>query len=83
MGRPPAVRYALKVLSITQTRISTHTTEETTMLWYAVVFLIIAIVAGFFGFLGVAGLAATIAKILFIIFLILFVVSLISGRRRG
>lgn len=47
------------------------------MLWYAFVFLIIAIVAGFF---GVAGLAAMIAKILFVIFLVLFVVSLVSGR---
>ena len=37
------------------------------MLYYAIVFLIIALIAGFFGFFGVAGLAATIAKILFVI----------------
>jgi len=52
------------------------------MLYYAVVFLIIAIIAGFFGFIGVAGLAASIAKILFVVFIILFILSLIFGRRR-
>jgi uncharacterized membrane protein YtjA (UPF0391 family) len=52
------------------------------MLYYAVVFLIIAIIAGFFGFFGVAGLAAMIAKILFVVFIILFIVSLIFGRKR-
>jgi uncharacterized membrane protein YtjA (UPF0391 family) len=53
-----------------------------TMLYYAIVFLIIALIAGFFGFFGVAGLAAGIAKILFVIFISLFIVSLIFGRRR-
>lgn len=56
--------------------------KEELMLYYAVVFLIIAIIAGFFGFFGVAGLSALIAKILFVVFIILFVVSLIFGRRR-
>jgi uncharacterized membrane protein YtjA (UPF0391 family) len=55
--------------------------KEPVMLYYAVVFLIIAIIAGFFGFFGVAGLAASIAKILFVIFIILFILSLIFGRR--
>jgi len=72
----------VKGLVITRTHTSNPTTKEITMLWYAIVFLIIAIVAGFFGFLGVAGLAATIAKVLFVIFIILFIVSLIFGRRR-
>jgi uncharacterized membrane protein YtjA (UPF0391 family) len=56
--------------------------KEHVMLYYAIVFLIIAIIAGFFGFFGVAGLAASIAKILFVIFIILFILSLIFGRRR-
>jgi uncharacterized membrane protein YtjA (UPF0391 family) len=56
--------------------------KEYAMLYYAVVFLIIAIIAGFFGFIGVAGLAASIAKILFVVFIILFILSLIFGRRR-
>jgi uncharacterized membrane protein YtjA (UPF0391 family) len=56
--------------------------KEHVMLYYAIVFLIIALIAGFFGFFGVAGLAASIAKILFVIFIILFILSLIFGRRR-
>lgn len=55
---------------------------EETMLYYAVVFLIVALIAGFLGFFGIAGLAASIAKILFIVFLILFIASLLFGRKR-
>jgi len=51
------------------------------MLYYALLFLVIALVAGAFGFFVVAGTAAWIAKILFILFLVLFVVSLLTGRR--
>ncbi len=52
------------------------------MLYYAVVFFILAMVAGFFGFWGVAGTAALVAKILFGVFLISFIVSLfINGLR--
>jgi uncharacterized membrane protein YtjA (UPF0391 family) len=61
---------------------STTQHQENTMLYYAIVFLIIALVAGFFGFFSVAGIAASIAKILFVIFIILFIASLIFGRRR-
>jgi uncharacterized membrane protein YtjA (UPF0391 family) len=60
----------------------TFRTRRYPMLYYAIVFLIIALIAGFFGFFGVAGTAAGIAKILFIIFIILFIASLIFGRRR-
>ena len=42
------------------------------MLYYAIVFLVIALIAG---------AAVGIAKILFFVFLVLFVVSLIMGRR--
>jgi uncharacterized membrane protein YtjA (UPF0391 family) len=51
------------------------------MLYYALVFLIIALVAALFGFTGVYVAAAGIAKILFFLFLVLFVVSLLFGRR--
>jgi len=51
------------------------------MLYYAFVFLIIALVAAIFGFTGVYVAAAGIAKILFFLFLILFLVSLVFGRR--
>jgi uncharacterized membrane protein YtjA (UPF0391 family) len=51
------------------------------MLYYAVVFLIIALVAEALGFFGIAGLAGSIAHVLFVIFIVLFLVSLISGLR--
>jgi uncharacterized membrane protein YtjA (UPF0391 family) len=49
------------------------------MLYYAVVFCVIALVAALFGFTGIAAGAVEIAKILFFIFLVLFVVSLLVG----
>jgi uncharacterized membrane protein YtjA (UPF0391 family) len=52
------------------------------MLYWAAVFLIIALVAGAFGFLGIAGTAASIAKILFFVFIVIFVVSLLTGMGR-
>jgi uncharacterized membrane protein YtjA (UPF0391 family) len=55
-----------------------------TMLYWAAVFLIIALIAAFLGFAGVATAAAGIAKILFYIFLVIFLVTLIMGLgRRG
>jgi uncharacterized membrane protein YtjA (UPF0391 family) len=54
------------------------------MLYWAVVFLIIAIIAALFGFGVIASAAAGIAKILFVIFLVVFLISLIMGlSRRG
>ena len=54
------------------------------MLWWALIFFIIAIVAGIFGFTGVQTAAIGVAKVLFWIFIALFVVSLVVGlfRRR-
>lgn len=49
------------------------------MLYWALVFLIVAIVAGVFGFGGVASTAAGIAKILFFVFLVVFLLSLAFG----
>jgi uncharacterized membrane protein YtjA (UPF0391 family) len=51
------------------------------MLWYAWVFLLVAILAAVLGFGGIALAAAGIAKICFVVFLVLFVVSLLAGRR--
>lgn len=54
------------------------------MLYWALVFFIVALVAAIFGFGGVAAGAASIAQILFGLFLVLFLVSLIMGLgRRG
>lgn len=54
---------------------------KTTMLSWALIFLIVAIVAGVLGFSGVAGAASNIAWVLFVLFLVLFLVSLVMGRR--
>ncbi|HTW93589.1 MAG TPA: DUF1328 domain-containing protein [Tepidisphaeraceae bacterium] len=53
------------------------------MLYWALVFFIVAIVAAAFGFGGIAAGAVGIAKILFFVFLILFLVSLLFGLIRG
>jgi uncharacterized membrane protein YtjA (UPF0391 family) len=54
------------------------------MLYYALIFFIVAIVAAVFGFGGIAAGAAGVAKILFFLFLIMFVVSALVGlARRG
>jgi uncharacterized membrane protein YtjA (UPF0391 family) len=52
------------------------------MLYWSVVFLVIALMAAIFGFTGVEVAAAGIAKILFLVFLVLFVISLIGGIAR-
>lgn len=53
------------------------------MLYWALVFLIVALLAGVFGFTGVSAAATGIAKILFFIFLVLFLISLAAGGWRG
>jgi uncharacterized membrane protein YtjA (UPF0391 family) len=49
------------------------------MLYYALVFFIIAIIAAVLGFGGIAAGAASIAKVLFFIFVIIFLVTLVMG----
>ena len=56
---------------------------EATMLYWALVFLIVALVAAALGFGGIAGASAGIAKILFFIFLVLLLVSLVTHFTRG
>lgn len=57
------------------------------MLYYALVFFIVALVAAVFGFGGLAASAAGIAKLLFVGFLVLAVVTgivhLVGGGGRG
>jgi uncharacterized membrane protein YtjA (UPF0391 family) len=53
------------------------------MLYWALLFFIVALIAAVFGFGGIAAGAAMIAKILFFVFLILFVASLIMGLLPG
>jgi uncharacterized membrane protein YtjA (UPF0391 family) len=49
------------------------------LLYYAVVFLVVALVAAFLGFGGVAGTAMEGARMLFWVAIVLFVVALIAG----
>ncbi len=53
------------------------------MLYWAAVFLVIALIAAVFGFGGIAGAAMNIAHVLFYVFLILFVIALVVGLFRG
>jgi len=52
------------------------------MLYWALMFLVIAILAAIFGFTGISLMAAGVAKIPFYVFVILFVVSLIMHAAR-
>jgi uncharacterized membrane protein YtjA (UPF0391 family) len=57
--------------------------KETTMLGWALTFLVIALIAAALGFGGVAGAATSIAQIIFYIFLVLLLVSLVMHFVRG
>ena len=55
------------------------------MLYWALVFFVVALIAGALGFGGIASASAGIAQVLFVIFLILLVASLVMhflGARR-
>jgi uncharacterized membrane protein YtjA (UPF0391 family) len=54
------------------------------LLYWAVVFLVVAIVAAMLGFGGVAGTAMAGAQLLFWVAIVLFIIALIGGLfRRG
>jgi uncharacterized membrane protein YtjA (UPF0391 family) len=55
---------------------------EKPMLYYAVVFFVVALVAALLGFTGIAAGAAGIAKILFFLFLIIAATTLAVGLAR-
>jgi uncharacterized membrane protein YtjA (UPF0391 family) len=57
--------------------------EMTTMLRWALIFLVFALIAAFFGFGGIAAASAGIAKTLFFVFLVVFVVTLLLGVAAG
>ena len=52
------------------------------MLYWALVFFVVALIAGLLGFGGIQFAAAGIAQILFYLFLIFFVVSLVTHLAR-
>ncbi|MEO1236084.1 MAG: DUF1328 domain-containing protein [Planctomycetota bacterium] len=53
------------------------------MLYWALVFFVIALIAGAFGFGEIHEASAGIAKILFFVFLVLLVVSVVVNLLRG
>jgi uncharacterized membrane protein YtjA (UPF0391 family) len=64
-------------------RVSGGPETEDPMLYWAVVFLVIAIIAGLFGFGGIAEASVGIAQILFFIFLVLLIATLVMHVARG
>ncbi|WP_421999031.1 DUF1328 domain-containing protein [Reyranella sp.] len=52
------------------------------MLYWALMFLVVALIAALFGFGGIASSAAGMAQILFVVALVLFLVSLFAGFMR-
>jgi uncharacterized membrane protein YtjA (UPF0391 family) len=57
--------------------------EVTTMIGWAITFLIVALVAAIFGFGGIAGAAVDIAKLIFFVAIVLFAISAVIGLMRG
>lgn len=57
--------------------------RETRVLYWAAIFLALAIVAAVFGFSGIAGAAAGIAQLLFFLFLVLLCVSAVAAALQG
>jgi uncharacterized membrane protein YtjA (UPF0391 family) len=60
-------------------RYSVEARRSWEMLYWALMFLVIALVAAVFGFGGIASTATGMAQILFVIALVLFIVSLFAG----
>jgi uncharacterized membrane protein YtjA (UPF0391 family) len=54
--------------------------EQTIMIYWAAVFLVIALVAGVLGMGGIAGMSANIAWILFVVGVVMAVVFAVLGR---
>ena len=52
------------------------------MLYYTLVFLVIALIAGMLGFGMIAFASAEIARVFFFIFLVAFIVSIVSNVAR-
>ena len=57
--------------------------KEAKMLYWALIFFVVAIVAAVFGFGGIASASAGIAQVLFFVFAVLFAIALIARLVRG
>jgi uncharacterized membrane protein YtjA (UPF0391 family) len=61
----------------------TQSSKGGTMIYWALMFLLVAVIAAVFGFTGLALAAAGIAKLLFFIFLVLFVITFATHLTRA
>jgi len=57
--------------------------KESTMLGWALTFLVVALIAAVLGFGGIAGLSIEIAKIIFFVAIVLFLISAVIAVLRG
>jgi uncharacterized membrane protein YtjA (UPF0391 family) len=57
--------------------------EESAVLQWALLFLVVALIAALLGFGGLAAASAGIAKLVFFVFLMLFAISLIASLLRS
>jgi uncharacterized membrane protein YtjA (UPF0391 family) len=53
------------------------------MLYWSIVFAVLALAAFVLGFVGLSGTLAWIARALLLVFVVLLVLSVIFGKRRG
>ena len=53
------------------------------MLYWAIIFLVVALVAAVLGFGGIAGTAVSIAKLIFFVAIALFLISAVVHALRG
>ncbi|WP_415922106.1 DUF1328 domain-containing protein [Tateyamaria sp. SN6-1] len=58
-------------------------TKGNAMLYWSIMFLIIALVAAVFGFGGIAAASTGVAQILFVLFIILFAITVVVRLLRG
>lgn len=54
--------------------------EDTAMLYYALVFLLVGLIAGALGLFGIAAVASQISWVLFLIGIVILVIHLVGGR---
>jgi uncharacterized membrane protein YtjA (UPF0391 family) len=78
-GFSPALFIAFRNFAQPHSLYWQQSAKESSMLYYALVFLVIALIAGVLGFSGIAGASAGIAQILFFLFLAFLVISLVIG----
>jgi uncharacterized membrane protein YtjA (UPF0391 family) len=70
------------LLKSSDNRLGTEcSSQEGIVLYYALVFLVVALIAGALGVSGVSAVATNIAYVLFVVAIVMFVVHLVSGRR--